>query len=170
MEPIIFVDLDGVLVDLKKGLGDILSADFTKHSHEELKPIIESYLKNLNTRELISFWSNLPKTKDCDKLWSVLKSHQPLILSASGNNESSCAGKKLWCKKHLNLESDRVFCSKNSKDKEKYASPKCILIDDYKKNIVRFNKNGGHGIHHTRTKKTIHELNKILKKFNITQT
>ncbi len=169
MQPIIFVDLDGVLVDLQGGLGSILQIDLNNHTRDEFEPILKNYLKNLDTKQLVDFWSKLPKTKDCDKLWKFVTNFQPLILTASANNEASCLGKKLWCKKNLGLSSDRVFCSKSSTEKQKYASPKSILIDDYKRNISQFNKNGGHGILHTRTNKTILQLKKLIKKLGSTQ-
>jgi phosphoglycolate phosphatase-like HAD superfamily hydrolase len=169
MQPIIFVDLDGVLVNLKQGLGNILQMDLEDYSRDDFEPLLKNYLKQLNTKELINFWSKLPKTKDCDKLWSFLKEHQPLILSASGNSEPSCMGKKLWCKKNLGIDSDRVFCSKTSSEKQKYASNKSILIDDFDKNIKQFNKNGGHGILHARINKTLTKLKRLLKSLNTIQ-
>jgi len=82
MQPIIFVDLDGVLVDLQGGLGSILQIDLNNHTRDEFEPILKNYLKNLDTKQLVDFWSKLPKTKDCDKLWKFVTNFQPLILTA----------------------------------------------------------------------------------------
>lgn len=169
MQPVLFVDLDGVLVDLKQGVGQILKMNLDKLSRKEFEPILDNYLKNLNTKQLMSFWANLPETKNCKKLWDKVKDFQPLILSACGHSQISCQGKKIWCKKHLGIDGDRIFCSKNAEEKQKYASPKSILIDDYKKSIKQFIERGGHGIHHTSLSKTISALRKVLRKMNINQ-
>lgn len=169
MQPIVFVDLDGVLVDLQRGFAELNKKPYKKMSHKEFSNIIQKYLKNLSVKQIVNFWSNLPETKDCQKLWENLSQFQPIILSACGNCEASCLGKKLWCKKHLGLDKDRVFCSKNSAEKQLYASPKSILIDDYEKNIEQFNNKGGYGIHHTRTNKTLETLKKHLNLLGITQ-
>ena len=169
MQPVLFVDLDGVLVDLKQGVGQILKMDLQKLSRKEFEPILNNYLKNLNTKQLVNYWATLPETKNCKKLWDKVKDLQPLILSACGHNEISCQGKKLWCKKHLGIDGDRVFCSKDAEEKQNYASPKSILIDDFKKSIDEFTKRGGHGIHHTSLSKTLSRLRKVLHKMKINQ-
>jgi len=169
MIPIVFVDLDGVLVDLQKGYSQITGEKYKKMSHEDFVPILHSYLDNLTTKQIVNFWANLPKTQECDELWSLVKQNQPLILTASGNSAPACEGKKIWCSKNLNLDKNRVFCSKNSQDKQNYASPRSILIDDYKRNIKQFNAAGGHGIHHTHLEKTKSKFNQILKNLGFIQ-
>lgn len=164
MQPIVFVDLDGVLVDLQKGFADLTEKPYKKLSHQSFSKIIQKYLKNLSVKQIINFWSHLPETKECKQLWSKLSQFQPIILTACGNCEATCKGKKEWCKKHLGLENARVFCSKNSKEKQFYASPKSILIDDYDSNIEQFNNAGGHGILHTHPDKTLEIFSKICKK------
>jgi len=169
MQPILFVDLDGVLVDLVGGLGIITGIDHTKNSWPEFNDALNGYLKNQTTEKCLDFWANLPETPDCKKLWAKISYLQPLILSASDNNAIHCQGKKKWCKKHLGLDADRVFCSKNSSEKQFYASEKSILIDDFDRNIKEFKKRNGHGIIHVHYKKTLKELNRILKKMHFIQ-
>lgn len=168
MQPILFVDLDGVLVNLTQGLTDILGIDMSKLSKPEFTKTYYKFIRSLNQKDIFDFWTNLSPTEDCHVIWKAVQKYQPLILTAVGNCMTTCEGKKNWCKKHLGLSPERVFCSINSEDKQNYASPKCILIDDHEKNIEQFTKKGGYGIHHTHTKKTLSKFKKILKKWDST--
>jgi hypothetical protein len=167
MQPILFVDLDGVLVDLAQGLSDILDYDFKKIDSKEFTNRYYEFVDGLTNGELLNFWINLPPTKDYLKIWKKVEHLQPMILTAVGGSTISCEGKKAWCKKNLNLNSDRVFCSYNSSDKQNYASSNSILIDDQSRNIKQFKEKGGHGIHHVHAGKTLKQLNKILKKWDL---
>lgn len=168
MQPILFIDLDGVLVDLIAGLSDIAGKDLGELRQPAFKQAYSKFINSVNHDDLISFWINLPPMPDYLKLWNKVKHLQPLILTNASNSLANCEGKKKWVEKHLKIPSDRVFCSKKSREKQLYASPKSILIDDYDKNIKEFKNKGGHGILHTHYKKTSLELNKILKKWNLT--
>jgi hypothetical protein len=168
MQPILFVDLDGVLVDLASGLSEILETDLKKVDSKEFTEKYYDFIATLSSDDLLKFWTNLPPMPEYLDLWNKVKHLQPVILTAVGGSTITCEGKKIWCKKHLGLEPDRVFCSVNSSDKQNYASSKSILIDDQSRNIEQFTKKGGYGIHHTRTKKTLKELGKLLQKWDLT--
>jgi len=60
------------------------------------------------------------------------------------------------------LDADRVFCSKDSKEKQNYASPKAILIDDFDDNIEQFRAKGGHGIFFKNNKDALKKIKKII--------
>ena len=79
------------------------------------------------------------------------------LLSSPSRSETSRLGKRLWVRNHklgvkLNLE--------YSKNKQKYAAPNHVLIDDRKDIIERWEEQGGIGILHTSTKNTIECLKK----------
>lgn len=169
MQPILFVDLDGVLVDLLGGLGDIIGQDLKKLSKDEFDKVYYKFIEDQSHEQLVRFWSNLPPMSNYKLLWDHVTKYQPLILTAAGNSIATCIGKKKWCEKHLKIKGDRVFCSKNSSEKQYYASSKSILIDDFDRNVKQFKEKGGHAILHTAPKKTLLELKKIFKKMNFTQ-
>jgi FMN phosphatase YigB (HAD superfamily) len=149
----IFVDLDGVLVDLVGGLEKRIGKDLSDRN--DFNKEYSKFAKETHPFALSQFWAKLPPTKDCEKLWNVFKSYKPLILSSVSGCINAVYGKELWCFTNLAIQSDRVFLSQNSKDKELYASAKSLLIDDYDKNVERFRNAGGMAIHHTDTDKTI---------------
>jgi len=160
MQPLIFVDLDGVLVDLVGGLAERLGKDLS--DREIFNQEYRKFIKETNPWALSQFWAKLPQTKDCEKLWNAFKGYKPLILSSVSNCINAVYGKELWCFTNLEIPSDRVFLSQNSADKALYASPKSLLIDDYDKNIERFRAAGGMAIHHTDTDKTIDLFNRFI--------
>lgn len=167
MQPIIFVDLDGVLVNLAAGLSKVVGEEISALDSTKFRKHYYHLVASLNHDDLIEFWANLPPMPDYMKLWNSLKDLQPLILTAVTNSMASCEGKKKWAEKYLKISPDRVFCAAKSKDKQSYASNNSILIDDYDKNIQQFKEKGGYGILHTRTSKTLKELNTILKQWNL---
>jgi 5'(3')-deoxyribonucleotidase len=167
MQPILFIDLDGVLVDLNSGLSEISGKNLEGLDKPAFKQTYYKFISSVNYDDLVNFWANLPPMPEYMKLWNKVKHLQPLILTAVTNNMANCEGKKKWVEKHLKISADRVFCAKKSRDKQFYASPKSILIDDYAKNIEEFKNKNGHGILHTHNKKTLSELKKVLKKWNI---
>lgn len=165
MQPIIFVDLDGVLVDLWTGLEHKLNK---KIPHDDKKLFTAEFYKlieNLSPIELCQFWVNLPPTLDCYRIWNAVKPYKPLILTSVTNQRPSVYGKEIWCKNNLNLPSDRVFCSAKSKDKKNYASKNAILIDDFIDNINDWKEAGGIAIHHVDADDTIKQVNEYLSKF-----
>ena len=164
MQPILFVDLDGVLVDLRSGLSKAVGQDLKNFDKEQFDQTFYKFIKGLSYDQIYNFWTNLPFLGKSEDLWEKLQKHQPLILSAAGNCIATCQGKKNWCKKHLKLDPERVFCSKKGSEKQFYASPKSILIDDQPRNIKQFKEKGGHAIMHTHPQKTLRELKKIIKK------
>lgn len=164
MQPIIFMDLDGVLVDLKKGLGDRINKNLENASPKEFTTEFHSFINKLNYYETVEFWADLPETPDCAELWSSVKFYKPLILTSVSGVIPAIYGKQLWCYRHLDLPSSRVFCSKNSKEKKYYASQKSLLIDDFVDNIQEFREAGGTAIHHTNTASTIHEIQQFIEK------
>ena len=80
------------------------------------------------------------------------------ILSSPSSSQTSVVGKEEWMEKNLpgvklNLE--------QSNNKQVYAEPNAILIDDREDIIERWNKAGGIGIHHTSAENTIKQLKEL---------
>jgi hypothetical protein len=154
----IYCDLDGVLVDLKKGLMNQFDVD-SLLSREE----IDEYLNDLKNEDgdLEDFFENLPWTKTGKNLWTYLTPYEPFILTAANHKENPdiVAGKYEWCSKHLHLLKNKIIMEK---EKQKYAGPKKILIDDMSENIKNWEDSGGIGILHHSAPETIHKLKKII--------
>tara|TARA_R110002020_G_scaffold36503_5_gene109856 strand:- start:66682 stop:72453 length:5772 start_codon:yes stop_codon:yes gene_type:complete len=110
------------------------------------------------------FFSNLDWTSDGKTLWNKLGSLNATVLTggkelgASANAIST--GKRGWVKKNLNLTGDKVIIEKQ---KELYASPSKILIDDTPSVVDKFRAAGGNAILHTSSRSTVRQLNKMLK-------
>jgi hypothetical protein len=154
----IYCDLDGVLVDLKNGLMNQFDVD-SPLSREE----IDEYLNDLKNEDgdLKDFFANLPWTKTGKNLWNYLTPYEPFILTAANHkqNPDIVAGKYDWCSNHLNLPKNKIIMEK---EKQKYAGPKKILIDDMSENIKNWEDSGGIGILHHSAPETIHKLKKII--------
>ena len=156
--PHVYLDMDGVLVNLEKGAFKVHG----KQLSDVKKP--ERWEKITATKD---FWKDLEWMPGAKVLWNFLKPYAPSIMSAFARSEPNSAnGKKEWLKKNVEkLPSGRVNLVMRS-DKQKFArdgrtqAPN-ILVDDHSKNIREWEANGGIGIHHTSVKKTIVKLKEL---------
>jgi len=155
----IYCDMDGVLVDFKKGFqnltGQTLGAPKIGKERDKFWADFNVILKEKDMLER-EFWAGLPWMSDGKQLWNYIKKHSPMILSAPSHSDESKIGKKQWIKRELgNVPTTLAY------NKEKYAHQNGILIDDRKDFIDKWVANGGIGILHTSTSKTISELKKF---------
>lgn len=158
------MDLDGVLVDLKKGLSEKTGKKLDFIHSEEFTGIFKNYVHNLSFAESVQFWADLPPTEGYLDIWQSVKFYKPLILTSVSGKTPAIYGKELWCKKYLEIDSSRVFCSKNSKEKRNYASKKSLLVDDFIDNVSQFIDAGGFAIHHVETTSTILQIKDFIQK------
>jgi hypothetical protein len=149
--PIIYCDMDGVLVDFEKGYKDLTTEDasYKTDPNKFWAPI---------TKAGASFWIKLEWMPDGHELWDYIEKYNPTLLSAPSREESSRIGKRIWVKR--NLPGTKLLL-KSAERKQEYATPNAILIDDRKDNIDRWREAGGIGIHHTSAAKTIEALEKL---------
>jgi hypothetical protein len=164
MQPIIFVDMDGVLVNLRKGLSDYLGVDIENASNDEWNKHFYSFSDKISDTALCQFYSKLPQTQECMALWTAVKFYKPLILTSISNRKPVIFGKELWCFQNLAITSDRIYCSPTSAGKQEYASKKGLLIDDYKKNVEQWREAGGTAIHHTSIDSTLEQFKDFIAK------
>lgn len=150
----IFVDLDGVLVNLGKhikqfNLGTFEEIDAQKNSGTLWK-MIEA--------QGPEFWSHAPWMKDGMLLWGYVKKYNPSILTAvpATGKKPAKVGKEQWVKRELGSFVNCIITE--AKLKQQYAGPNCILIDDMVKNCDQWTKAGGIAIRHINTKDTISQL------------
>lgn len=143
--PIVYVDLDGVLADLFNHVAEIHDVD---HYNQMSKPEWESFLAGTDAYNL---FSSLPPFPTANALLSMVKGifggYRILSSPLGYDKTGSMAGKRDWLRQHITVPADGwIF----DHDKFKYAvqadgTPN-ILIDDWKKNIIPWQENGGIGI------------------------
>jgi hypothetical protein len=164
MQPIVYVDLDGVLVDLVSGLSKAVGKELSLDRKAEFTEEFYKFINSMDVKYVAEFWRDLPQTKDCEKIWNTVKYYKPKILTSVSDNVGGVYGKELWCFTNLGITSDYVYCSRKSYEKKNYASKMSLLIDDYDKNIEQWREAGGTAIHHTDTDSTIQQFNEFIKK------
>lgn len=139
---IVFFDMDGVLVNFRKGAKE-LGIKFKGYSfiNEE-----EAWAK---IREKgYKFWTNLEWMKGAKELfeYACSKFDRVEVLSARSMDASSVIGKRIWCKQlkeiaekyNTKFKANIVWISQKSKF-SKNGKYKNILIDDYKLNLDNWN-------------------------------
>lgn len=147
----IYCDLDGVLVDFDRGYRELTGIPPSQVQDVEMfwKPIAQAGAK---------WWAELEWMPDGKVLWNYIKKYNPPLLSAPSQEQSSRIGKAAWVRRELpNVQ----LLLKPADQKDQYATPNSILIDDKQKNIDQWNQAGGIGILHTSAENTIKELQKL---------
>lgn len=149
----LYVDMDGVLANFEQGYDDIVGgrAQWPSKADDDAfwNPIIDTP----------NFWRNLKPMPDYRELWAYVSQHDYVaVLSSPGTHDRSRAivEKREWLHHHLGYSTNVVF--KHSKDKQHFACPNSILIDDYGANVRRWIEAGGIGIKHTSASSTIDQL------------
>lgn len=164
---IVYVDMDGVLVNFDKGFekisGGVSMDDYIeKHGKTAAWKLINSKGSN--------WWANLEWMPDGTKLWSFVQNLNVKILSsATVSNSGGLAkkGKMIWIENHLGKNIDAILVD-SSVDKQRYARPGDILIDDLPSNIDQWIAKGGIGILHKSAASSIEKLQKIINTQNET--
>lgn len=153
----VYLDMDGVLADFDEGVRLLLG----KGPKELPQKVMWKAIKNNE----LPFWLNLPPVKDYLKLVKYLKNNfeHIMILSSPGEGgENTVNGKMDWITdKDVHLPA--IF----RKDKQVYAEPNSLLIDDWSKNIEKWRLAGGQTLHYRDWKSAKKELELILKKESI---
>ena len=149
----IYCDMDGVIVDFEGGYEDLTGKNI-RGNHVKGDAAFWQPISDAGE----DFWINLEWMKDGKQLWDYIKPYSPKLLSAPSRDQSSRTGKEKWVAEHL---PNVPLLLKAAEQKQLYASPKSILIDDRADNIKRWNEAGGIGIHHTSASNTIEQLKKL---------
>ena len=137
----IYCDMDGVLCDFDNRFEFYTGMSFDeykikygdKKAYDKISEIGENY------------WANMKWENNGEKLWKIIKIHNPYILSSPGYFTGAKEGKLKWIKKNLGIPESRVIF-KQAKDKKDEAGKNHILIDDLPSSITDWKNAGGIGI------------------------
>ena len=190
--PQIYCDMDGVLVDFEQGVVDQINKDLQMiQSMADKKNLIKikNALEQLGRTEIAiedmrgksitskpvrdymygrvgndaNFWAKLPWMDGGRELWAFIAPYRPHILT-SPMQKGSEIGKAFWIDTNLRPLPAEIYMSH---DKYNWAlnenGEPNILIDDWSKNTVPWDKAEGIAIQHVdgNTKETIRALKKL---------
>lgn len=161
----VFVDVDGVLADYGAGITQILYEPY----NDELFKTNKAYKKKIwNVVKQYSnqggqLWLSLKVMPGAMELWNFLKPYNPEILTATGRSMAEFVKqqKQQWIQTHFGDAVAHIVTS--GADKQQYAQPNHILIDDRADNIAAWEAAGGIGIVFTNADDTIQQLKQILR-------
>ena len=150
-EPIVYVDMDGVLADFFGGVEKLYGVE---HWKDLTSSKDEGGLKQevINRITGTDFFATLPEFPTSDQLIAMVKkftggTFSILTSPLRGDHENSTKYKKLWINQHIaNPEKVIVNGRKEAYAKDKASGTPNILIDDRPTNIERWQNAGGYGI------------------------
>ena len=154
MEKILYVDLDGVLVNFIGGWMDhyfiMNRKPVTKWNFgEDYGLDREDFYKSITSLP-ISFWSNLAPLPWSRELLAILKMDlgkafgaDKIMFLSHSVSEDCRIGKQLWVNKHFPDLGDSLITVSDSRLKSKFANNNSILIDDKFQTCVEFARGGG---------------------------
>lgn len=142
----IFLDLDGVLVDFRRGVCEAFGRDdpSTNWTFWEDWEGVTSGMVNAKCNDY--FWKYLDWTHDGQEIERAVrdKFEDIYLLTTPMPNTGSGTGKLEWIKHHMPWAYSRTIIS--YAPKSLMAKPDTLLIDDKDENIADFVAAGGRGI------------------------
>jgi hypothetical protein len=168
-QPVIYLDMDGVIADFFGGVERMYGV---KHWKELTSVKTGGELKQEVIDRITGsdFFSTLPKFPSADGLIQLIKSAtggkfsiltSPLI----GDHENSAAQKKVWISKNIERPDEVIVSGRKEKwAKQKDGTPN-ILIDDRPVNIERWEAKGGFGILYQANKDSIIKVQQGLNRY-----
>ena len=166
----LFLDLDGVLVNLEKGF---LTKSNDLDFHAASEKFGRTYIRHMFATVGSDFWRDLEWINGGQTLWNTAKVlfKHVYILSSTGNTDVSKGisiyeGKMNWIKKNIpERDIKNVYIVNGRHRKQEYSHGSSILVDDLPESIGQWDSNGGYGIVHDHRNyiKTIEELKELSK-------
>ena len=172
-KPVIYCDMDGVLVDFDEGYKELTGVSTHHADSQGKKEFWKAFRQGLKDKDISeeSYWANLNWMSDGKKLWDYISPYNPYVLTAPAVNfdfpeelrysrdyNESIKGKIDWGQRLSNM---RKMYFRSAARKADFAGPGKILIDDRKDTIDAWNANGGIGILHTSAVNTIKQLKEL---------
>ena len=168
-QPVIYLDMDGVIADFFGGVEQMYGV---KHWKELTSVKTGGELKQEVIDRITGsdFFSTLPKFPSADGLIQLIKSatdgHFSILTSPLiGDHENSAAQKKVWISKNIERPDEVIVSGRKEKwAKQKDGTPN-ILIDDRPVNIERWESKGGFGILYQANKDSIIKVQQELNRY-----
>ncbi len=140
---VLFVDLDGVLVDFDAGVQKLFGKP---PSALDPRKMWSSLARTAG------FYEFLPWMPEGRALWEILAVYQPCILTGVPRGSWAAPQKKAWCRRELGADVPVITCLSREKAKfgRQYAQDENIpvLIDDREKLRDAWEEMGGIFVHH----------------------
>jgi len=140
----IFIDIDGVVGDFCSALEKKYSIKFNFKASKSMRKLLNlSYTEFKADLNNITFWKTIPVIDEV-KIWIDSLNLDCYFCSEPMGNRAA-AGRILWIKKHF----PKFYKEKKwilTRHKHLLANRYSVLIDDYQKNIRKFQAAGGYGI------------------------
>ncbi len=149
----LFLDMDGVLVDLARGFKEVCGYPLSWGLEEKIGK--DKYWNPVDEARP-NFWTTLPKMDGADSMVDVLLENMELeklhILSAVFNDHPECAEEKmLWVQKNTPIQPRNINIVQRSQKSKfavtTYGVPN-VLIDDMEQNCDEWTEAGGISILH----------------------
>lgn len=146
----IYCDMDGVLCDFNGQFDHYFGNDVESYRKEKGDVAFMNAMKEAGEE----FWYTMPWTNGGKQLWSQIGKYGVIILSAPGKFPGAAEGKKRWISENLSPKPESMIFTVKTKfkhlilaDKSPEEVEKCVLIDDYDKNLIPWVESGGKGVH-----------------------
>lgn len=171
MRTLVFIDLDGVMVNLEHHLIETLNFKFPLPRTEENRVIVESMWEHVH-HNIPTFWEDAMPLGHAQTLYKAILDvcDSPYVLSATpesygfSDRHIQCARqKRKWVHNQFGAHQAARCILTKSKLKQDVihmfpAVERHILIDDHASNIKRWEAAGGIGVHFTSINQALEEL------------
>lgn len=152
---LLFLDLDGVLVDFEKGVEGIFNKSIHQLSPKQMWP------KLARTPD---FYTTLEWMPDGIQLWTFCEPYQPIILTGLPIGKWAEPQKRQWCAAQLGEDTEVIAClskqkAANARKRDPNRTP--VLIDDRSSLRTSWEEMGGIFIHHTNAQTSIDALENL---------
>jgi len=161
----IILDMDGVMVDLLKGLSKIIGLDMSKYplGEYDLWKAFPQQMKGFSWDDLgEDFWANLEPTAEASQIMEMIHGHNSFIFTCpinfyDGKLIKGCIeGKLRWLEKHMpeHYKNELYLFGRH---KHFITTQNTILIDDNNEYVKEFSSAGGKAILFPRIWNSEHE-------------
>jgi len=143
----IYCDLDGVLCDFNlrfEHFSGITPDEYRTRAYNLYgnKKGMEKFWQLIDEEVGVRFWRGMSWMPEGKMLWNHIKPYNPTLLTSPSRHENSRIGKAGWVEDQLgNYKIQFAY----SAEKQDYAGPNKILIDDREKIIMNWKAQNGIG-------------------------
>ena len=155
----VFLDMDGVLVDFRRGVGEVFGRNDLSNSWafwENWEGVTTKEISDICDKH---FWWSLNWTPEGMGIYQTtirkFLVKDIYLLTAPMPNLDSYTGKALWVNKHMPIYKNRLIVT--PAPKFLLAGPNTLLIDDKDENVEEFRAAGGQAILVPRLWNKMHE-------------